>query len=151
MVWIQTTSTLLNIAQAWFGDSIGQRPIPAGNLYAAMLSGKQEFNNVDTSHSVPAGFRTREPVIGMFYIDVISVSFSLWHQVFCFWFYCHLSVSFILQVTRKIFFLCQVWCFSALLTDQSPISWFVSITLWLLLLSFALFYKLVYRTIAVKL
>lgn len=36
-----TTSSLLNTAQAWFGDSIGQRPTPAGNLFKATLSRKQ--------------------------------------------------------------------------------------------------------------
>lgn len=55
-----TTSSLLNTAQAWFGDSIGQRPTPAGNLFKATLSRKQKFNNVGTSHSLPAGFRARE-------------------------------------------------------------------------------------------
>ena len=51
-----TTSSLLNTAQAW----LGQRPTPAGNLFKATLSRKQKFNNVGTSHSMPAGFRARE-------------------------------------------------------------------------------------------
>lgn len=48
-----------------------------------------------------------------------SLRVFLSHQVLCFLSCCHLSISFILQITKRILFLCQVSSLSALLTDQS--------------------------------
>lgn len=48
-----------------------------------------------------------------------SLRVFLLYQVLCFLSCCHLSISFILQITKRIPFLCQVSSLSALLTDQS--------------------------------
>lgn len=135
MVWLQTTSSLRNISQAWFGDSIDQRPTSAGNLYPATLPGKQEFNNVDTYQPVPVGFRARQQSQAHF-VWTWSQSLSLLHQAFALVFISS-CLSFSPDYQENIFPSWSAIFIRIINWPKSFISWFVSITLWLSLLSFS--------------
>lgn len=116
MIWLQTTSSLLNISQAWFGDNIGQRPISPGNCiqphclesknlimwtHASLCQLASELDNSHRHVSYRCGLRAC-----LSYTKLLPLLSSL-----------PVCISF--QITRRIYFLCEVRYLSELLTDQS--------------------------------